>query len=77
MQRSNGRWIYGSHGPTALDAHLIVFLQRMKDTGHDDFFDGAMTKYLEHGTAIPEWNKLMHGRKTFPEAILDTKRSAA
>jgi hypothetical protein len=69
MRRNHGPWIYGQHGPTALDAHFITFLHRMKDGGHFDFFDELLDGYLEMGTATPEWNAVMEGRRTLPPGI--------
>ena len=69
MHRTEGPWIYGSHGPTALDAHFITFLRRMKDAGHFDYFDHELTAYLDAGTKLPEWKLVMEGRRTLPPGI--------
>ncbi|KAI9707886.1 MAG: hypothetical protein M1820_004492 [Bogoriella megaspora] len=69
MRRNSGPWIYGRM-PTALDAHLIPFLQRMKDAGHFDYFHDDLGGYLDAGTNTPEWNSVMRGRKTLPQAVV-------
>jgi hypothetical protein len=69
MRRSAGPWIYGEYGPTALDAHLITFLCRMKDAGHFDYFDEPLAAYLDAGTKLPEWSGVMEGRRTLPPGV--------
>lgn len=69
MRRTNGPWFYGQHAPTALDAHFIIFLHRMKDAGHFDYFNGPLTAYLDASTNLPEWSSVMEGRRTLPTDI--------
>lgn len=66
--RGNGPWIYGD-APTALDAHLVAFMQRMKDAGHFDYFDDRLMKYLDFATSAPEWKSVMQGKQTLPQEI--------
>lgn len=68
MRRTKGPWIYGD-APTALDANLIAFLQRMKDAGHFDYFDTRLIKYLDDGTTSLEWKSVMQGQQTLPQPI--------
>jgi hypothetical protein len=70
MRRSDGPWIYGSHGPTALDTHFVTFLQRLKDAGHFHFFDETLDRYLDMATRTAEWNQVMQGRRTLPQEVL-------
>jgi hypothetical protein len=69
MARSSGPWIYGSHGPTALDAHFVIFLRRMKDIGHGDFLSERTSRYLAHAEGTKEFQNIMQGRDTVPAAI--------
>jgi hypothetical protein len=69
MARSNGPWIYGSHGPTALDTHFVIFLRRMKDVGYDDFFSERTSRYLTDAEGTKEFQDTMQGRDTVPAAL--------
>ena len=57
------RWLYGSL-PTALDAHLVVFIARMTDVGRDTLIPGKLKQYGAWAMETPEWIKMMDGRKT-------------
>jgi len=70
MHREDGPWIYGKHGPTALDAHFVVFLQRLQDAGHLKYFDELLDRYLNMATKTAEWKQVMQGRRTLPEVAL-------
>jgi hypothetical protein len=69
MARNNGPWIYGSYGPTALDAHFILFLRRMKDVGHYIFFTERISRYLTDAEKTPEFQHIMQGRDTVPASM--------
>jgi hypothetical protein len=70
MARSNGPWIYGSHGPTALDTHFAIFLKRMKEVGHGDFLSETTTRYLTDAERTDELKNTMQGRDTLPAAFI-------
>ncbi|KIV86884.1 hypothetical protein PV11_02466 [Exophiala sideris] len=57
------QWIYGSQ-PTALDAHLVVFMARMSDVGRDQLIPDKLKQYRAWAMQTPEWIKMMDGRKT-------------
>lgn len=57
-------WIFNLRQPTALDAHLVVFIQRMCDVGRDVLIPEALKLYAEKATLTPEWIKVMEGRKS-------------
>ncbi|KAI1614873.1 hypothetical protein EDD37DRAFT_404837 [Exophiala viscosa] len=57
------QWIYGSQ-PTALDAHLVVFMARMSDVGRDQLIPEKLKQYGAWAMQSPEWIKMMDGRKT-------------
>jgi hypothetical protein len=76
MRRTEGPWIYGAHGPTALDAHFIIFLHRVRDAGHFDYFDDQLNAYLDASIKLPEWSSVMEGRRTLPPGIAVNKPNA-
>ena len=57
------RWIFGEK-PTALDAHLVVFIARMKDVGRRDLIPERVGKFGDWATAGKEWTMMMDGRAT-------------
>jgi hypothetical protein len=61
---SNGPWIWGQHGPTALDTHTITFLARLKDVGHEQFFTERLAPYYDKAIATDAWKNMMQGRIT-------------
>jgi hypothetical protein len=69
MARSNGPWIYGLHGPTALDAHFVIFLRRMKEVGYSDYFPEIISRYLSYAEGTKEFQDTMRGEDTLPAAI--------
>jgi glutathione S-transferase len=60
---STGQWMYGSE-PTALDAHLVVFIARMTDVGRENLISERLREYARWAWAQDEWSKMMEGRKT-------------
>jgi hypothetical protein len=63
--RNEGDWIFGSEiGPTALDAHTVVFIARLIDAGRADLVGGEM---LDSGTSKMKseaWTSVVKGRPT-------------
>jgi hypothetical protein len=68
-RNNNGPWIYGSYGPTALDAHFIIFLRRMKDVGYYDIFTESISRYLTDAEKTPEFQHILQGRDTVPASM--------
>lgn len=66
MARSNGPWIYGLYGPTVLDTHFVMFLRRLKDVGHYDFFTERTSRYLANAEKTKEFQDVMQGLDTVP-----------
>ena len=58
------KWLFGLQQPTALDAHLIVFIARMRDVGMSAIIPEALGVYADRAMAEKEWHKVMGGRKT-------------
>jgi hypothetical protein len=57
-------WLFNLQHPTALDAHLVVFIRRMCDVGRDALIPEALRSYAERATLTPEWAKVMEGRRS-------------
>lgn len=56
-------WIFGDK-PTALDAHLVVFIARMTDVGRENIIPDGLRRYGARAMQRPEWVSMMEGRKT-------------
>ena len=61
LPEPNG-WIFGKK-PTALDAHLIVFIARMTDVGRENLIPDKIKKYGKWAMGGAEWAKVMDGRQ--------------
>jgi hypothetical protein len=59
-----GLWLLGLPQPSALDAHLVVFIARMRDVGRKDIVPEALDRYADVAMARDEWKNMMQGRKT-------------
>ena len=57
------RWMFGPK-PTALDAHLVVFLARMTDVGREYLIPSELREYGAWAWQQPEWVTMMDGRRT-------------
>ena len=57
---------FGFERPTALDAHLVVFIARMLDVGRDDLLPSSLTQYASKLMEGEEWKAVMQGRTTTP-----------
>lgn len=67
--KSDSPWLFGTEYGTALDAHALILLARLKDVGHEKVVCPEMIAY---GNAIMEgqlWQNFMQGRLTmyFPD----------
>lgn len=60
----SGPWLFGLTHPTALDAHLIVFIARMWDVGRSDIVPLSLGKYAARAMEEDGWKNTMQGRKT-------------
>jgi hypothetical protein len=59
-----GKWLFGLQQATALDAHLIVFIARMRDVGKAAIIPEELGAYADRAMAEIEWQDVMKGRKT-------------
>jgi hypothetical protein len=60
----SGPWLWGQEHPTALDAHLIVFVARLQDIGLGELVPRALEKLVQRACAGDEWQTVMQGRRT-------------
>ena len=61
---ATGPWLFGLTHPTALDAHLVVFIGRMRDVGREGLIPERLGAYADRAMAGPEWGDVMQGRRT-------------
>ena len=61
---ASGPWLFGLPSPSALDAHLVVFVARMRDVGRAGIIPDKVSEYADRAMARPEWQGVMEGRKT-------------
>lgn len=61
---AHGPWLFGLEHPTALDTHLIVFINRMRDVGREAIIPERLGAYADVAMERKEWVDLMQGRKT-------------
>ena len=64
---SPDRWLFGEK-PTALDAHLVVFIARMIDVGQQKLIPKKLHDYGDWATLGAEWTQMMNGRRTMIQA---------
>jgi hypothetical protein len=60
----DGPWLFGLQSPSALDAHLVVFLSRMRDVGRGELIPERLGTYVDRAVDTQEWKQTMDGRKT-------------
>ena len=60
----HARWLFGLSEPSALDAHLITFIARMRDVGRDEIIPARLQAYAEAAQKTPEWNSVVVGGTT-------------
>jgi glutathione S-transferase len=64
LKQEAGPWLFGRDQPTALDAHLVVFIARLQDLGRESLIPPALIKYAGAAMEKPEWQSTMAGRRT-------------
>lgn len=62
-------YIFGSK-PTALDAHVLAFLQRVHESKHDDLMPEVLIKWGERFTEGDLWRKEILRGPTIPTAVM-------
>lgn len=63
-EQFEGRWVFGTAKPTALDAHLIPFVERLSDIGRESLIPKNLLNWAANATKEREWTELMEGRST-------------
>lgn len=64
-QRSgDGPWMFGLQEPSALDAHAVVFIERMRDVGRIGLVPDKLDAYSQKATEQDAWRSVMNGRRT-------------
>ena len=59
-------WCFGLDQPSALDAHLVVFIARMQDVDRADLIPETLRQYAAKAMKTDEWQSVMQGRSTRP-----------
>ena len=66
LDGSQSGWLFGFGQPSAMDAHLAVFIARMNDMEYGDLIPEALQKYAKRIFETEEWINLMQGKTTNP-----------
>lgn len=66
LQVSQTDWILSTTLPTALDAHLIVFVARLKDAGRRELVPGCIIDYANKQMETAVWKDMVQGQGTMP-----------
>ena len=66
LQDSQTDWILNTTHPTALDAHVIVFIARLKDAGRGELVRARIVNYADKQMDTASWKDMMQGRSTIP-----------
>lgn len=66
VKDSTTDWCLGLSRPSALDAHLIVFIARLQDVDREALVPETLRQYAKNAMARPEWGHVMQGRTTSP-----------
>lgn len=66
LQVSQTDWILSTTLPTALDAHVIVFVARLKDAGRRELVPGCIIDYANKQMKTAVWEEMVQGQGTVP-----------
>lgn len=66
LSTSRSGWLLGLEKPTAVDAHLISFLNRLLDRKREDLVPERLQLYALKAKSEKAWNSVMQGRNTLP-----------
>jgi hypothetical protein len=61
---SAGPWLYGASVATALDAHVVTFIARLRDLGKEDLVPQGLIDYSDKAMEMPEWRGVVNRRST-------------
>lgn len=66
LSKSKTAWLLSTTRPSALDAHVVPLVARMKDLNQDSLVPDSVAKYAASAMQGQEWNAVMQGRTTLP-----------
>jgi len=66
LRTSHTHWILKTPYPTALDAHVIVFVARLKDAGRGELVPTRIINFADKQMDTVAWKEMMQGRGTVP-----------
>ncbi|KAL7782758.1 hypothetical protein V8C43DRAFT_295523 [Trichoderma afarasin] len=55
------KWLFGLETPTALDAHLVTFIARLKDINKGDLVPQSLLTYAAAAQNMAEWKNVVQG----------------
>ena len=64
LSESQTEWFLGLNQPSALDAHLVVFIARMYDVNRHNLIPEKLQQYGNRAMETKTWLDLMEGRNT-------------
>lgn len=59
-------WILDTTEPTALDAHVVVFICRLQDIHRENLIPDRVHQYADVAMQQSAWKETMEGRRTLP-----------
>jgi hypothetical protein len=66
LQESQTDWILDTPHPTALDAHFIVFVARLKDAGRGELVPARINDYAVKQMDTAVWRAIVQEQGTVP-----------
>lgn len=66
LRVSQTDWVLDTTHPTALDAHIIVFVARLKDAGREELVPARIVDYADKQMDTVVWKDMVQGRGTVP-----------
>jgi hypothetical protein len=66
LQASYSGWVLDTPYPTALDAHLIIVVARLRDAGRGELVPNRVVRYANVAMETSAWKDMMQGRQTIP-----------
>jgi hypothetical protein len=69
VRESRTGWLLGLEHPSAIDAHLIVFVARVLDVNREDLLPTLLVQWAKKAMEGKEWREVMQGRSTIPPIV--------
>jgi hypothetical protein len=66
LQASYSGWVLDTPHPTALDAHLVIVVARLRDAGRGELVPNRVVRYANVAMETSAWKDMMQGRQTIP-----------